>query len=88
MLIIISVTTRLHSAVLAALEASIASLRTIPADSNLHYTTLTRWRSGESVPKPGSAAHLAEAIRERALRSLELASRLEAEAAREAEREE
>ncbi len=88
MLTIISVTTRLHDAVLEALYGSLASLRTIAVESHLHYTTLTRWRSGESVPKPDSAAQLADALRKRALRSLELAARLEAEAAHAVEQEE
>jgi len=70
------------------MNASIASLRTIAAESQLHYTTLTRWRSGESVPTPVSATRLADSIRKRALRSLELAARLEAEAAHAVEQEE
>ena len=61
-----------------ALSLATASLRVLAAESGLHQTTLSRWRTGEIEATPESALRLAGALRERALRLLDLASKIEA----------
>jgi len=85
MLIVVIMTERLNRLSKELLEAHVANLRTLSKEARLHYTTLTRWRLGEVEVSPESAAKLARVIRERALESLDLASRLEAEAQAEME---
>ncbi len=76
----ITVSKRLDRLAIDVLEAATASQRTLAEEAGLHYTTLTRWRSGEMHVGPESALRVAEVVRRRALSALELAARLEAEA--------
>ncbi len=78
--IFVTVSQRLDRLAIDVLEASTASQRTLAEQAGLHYTTLTRWRSGEMHVGPESALRVAEVVRRRALRALELAARLEAAA--------
>lgn len=74
----VSMSEQLGQLVREALEAGIASLRTLSEESGLHYVTLTRWRTGAINASPASAQRFARALRERAVRMLDLASRVEA----------
>ena len=76
----VTVTTQLDRLALKVLEAATASQRVIAEEADLHYTTLTRWRSGEMHVGPESARRVSRVVRERAMRALELAVRLEAAA--------
>ena len=82
-LTLISVSKRLDERTVEAIEAATASLRSLARAAGLHYTTLTRWRKGQMSVGPESARALARALRERALRVLDLAARLEAQADKE-----
>ena len=70
--------TQLTKTLQEALSLAIASLRVLAAESGLHQTTLSRWRTGDIEATPESALQLAGALRERALKLLDLASRIEA----------
>jgi len=63
-----------------ALDAATASLRVLAEDAKLHRVTLAKWHSGSSGIGTESAVQLAESLRARALRLLEAATRLEAQA--------
>jgi len=63
-----------------ALEAATASLRVLAEDAKLHRVTLAKWHGESSGVRADSAIQLAESLRMRALRLLEAATRLEAQA--------
>ncbi len=80
MLYITSMDERLSRAVEEALEATLASMQTVADEAGLHQTTLARWRMGTVAPSPESALKLASVLKARAVRLLEAAAHLEAQA--------
>ena len=73
-----SMGTQLTETLQEALSLATASLRVLADESGLHQTTLSRWRTGDISGKPESAVKLARVLHDRALRLLNLASRIEA----------
>lgn len=63
-----------------ALDAATASLRLLAEKAQLHKVTLAKWSSGTAGVGAPSALQLAEMLENRALRLLEAASRLKAQA--------
>jgi len=70
----------LNELIKQALDAATASLRVLAEEAGLHRVTLAKWQSGAAGAGADSAVRLAGALRARALRLLEVATRLEAQA--------
>ncbi len=81
--IFITMGKRLNRVARQAVEAATPSTRVLAEQAGLHSVTVHRWRTGAVGVGPGSALKLARVIKRRALKLLELASRLEAVAEQE-----
>ena len=77
---IVAMSDELNKLTKEALEAATASLRVLAEDAKLHRVTLAKWHSGSAGVGADSAVQLAESLQARALRLLEAATRLEAQA--------
>ncbi len=73
-----SMNEKLNRAAREAIEAALATLGDLADEAGLHQTTVARWRVAMSGTSPESARKLADALRHRALRVLDVAARLEA----------
>ncbi len=74
---------RLNRVAKQAVEAATPSTRELAEQAGLHSVTVHRWRTGAVGVGPSSAVKLARVIKRRALKLLELASKLEAVAEQE-----
>lgn len=75
-----SVSERLEGLAREAIEAAACSGRALAEEARLHPVTLARWRTGVLGVSAKSALRLAHALEARALRLMQIASRLRAQA--------